>query len=203
MQLPQLILFDLGGVLIDVDTRALQALGTPGASIIDLWETWLTCPAVKQYESGKIGDSDFARGVLDAFGASQSEQDFLASFAAWPIGFYAGVTDLLVELRKSYKLAYLSNSNQIHFPRFQTHWGLDKYFDYHFASYRMGCVKPDADIFAATLEALPFEGRDIFFVDDNRLNVEQARKLGIPAEIVRGPHELRSVLGAAGILKNV
>lgn len=198
--MPKLLLFDLGGVLIEVATTELQLLGGKNKSDVELWETWLTCPAVQLYEAGKISNDEFARGVLEAFSSTIPPDEFLQSFAAWPVGFYPGMTDLLVKLRRNFKLAYLSNSNPLHYPRFQREWQLNSYFDYHFASYKMGYVKPHAEIYQAVLAALPYSAQEIFFVDDNRLNVEMARSLGIRAEIVRGPHELQTVLSQNGFI---
>lgn len=196
---PQLLLFDLGGVLIEVNTAELHLLGGENKSDIELWETWLTCPAVQLYEAGKISDAEFARGVLEAFSSTIPADEFLQSFTAWPVGFYPGITDLLIKLRQNYQLAYLSNSNPLHYPRFQREWQLDGYFDFHFASYKMGHVKPHAEIFQAVLAALPYPAQEIFFVDDNRLNVEMARSLGMQAEIVRGPQELLATLARTHI----
>ncbi len=200
---PKLLLFDLGGVLIEVATTELHLLGGKDKSDVELWETWLTCPAVQLYEAGKISDGEFARGVLDAFSSAIPSEEFLQSFTAWPLGFYGGMTDLLRRLRRHYKLAYLSNSNPLHYPRFQREWQLDGYFDYHFASYKMGHVKPHAEIYQAVLATLPYSAQEIFFVDDNRLNVEMARSLGFQAEIVRGPEELLSVLASAEIATGI
>jgi len=203
VQQPELLLFDLGGVIIEVDTTGLKALGEKGKSDIDLWETWLTCGAVQLYESGKVSEAEFARGVLDAFASAMPADEFLRSFTAWPTGLYPGAAELLRALRKHYKLAYLSNSNALHYPRFQKEWQIDSFFDYHFASFKMGYVKPHADIFRAVLDALPFEPGQIFFVDDNRLNVEMARSLGMRAEIVRGIDELKTVLASAQLAHGV
>lgn len=200
---PELLLFDLGGVLIEVSTATLREIGGRDKTDVELWETWLTCGVVEEYESGKTGGDEFAAGVLKTFGSSMPPGDFLQSFAAWPVGFYPGMGDLLRKLRHDYKLAYLSNSNPLHYPRFQSEWQLDTYFDYHFASYKMGCVKPHRRIFEMVLDTLPFGPEDIFFVDDNRLNVEAARSFGITAEIVRGPTELVQVLQSRSILKKV
>lgn len=199
-QMPELLLFDLGGVLIEVSTATLREIGGGHTSDVELWETWLTCPVVEEYESGKIGNPEFASGVLETFRSTMPAEEFIRSFTAWPIGFYPGMTELLRRLRQDFKLAYLSNSNPLHYPRFQNEWQLDTYFDYHFASYQMGCVKPQRQIFELVLDTLPFAAQDIVFFDDNRLNVEAARSFGIAAEIVRGPAELLHVLRERGIV---
>jgi len=197
---PELILFDLGGVLIEVDTTELKALGKPGQSVVDLWETWLTCDAVQRYESGKIGNREFADGVLSAFGSTIKPQVFLESFTRWPIGFYKGAVDFLKSLRPHYKLAYLSNSNALHYPRFEHEFHAPQYFDCCFASFKMGAVKPHREIFEMALAALPFQPAEIFFVDDNRLNVEMARSLGIDAEVARGIGEVKQIFSRKKLL---
>jgi glucose-1-phosphatase len=191
---PKLLLFDLGGVLVEVDAKALHVLDGKGRPDKDLWEVWLTCPVVQQYESGKIGNDEFAEGVIRHFNSTMAPQDFLTSFTAWPLGFFPGTTDLLKSLREQFKLAFLSNSNPLHYPRFDHEWGLKSYFDYHFTSHEMGCAKPEAEIFELLLKGVPFAPEEILFFDDNRLNVEAALKAGIPSEIVRGPDELRAAL---------
>lgn len=188
------MLFDLGGVLIEVDTAGIRALDGKGRSDAELWEIWLTTPVVQQYESGKISNADFAQGVLQAFKSGMDPEAFLESFTAWTLGLFPGTKELLTELRKKYQLAFLSNSNPLHYPRFQAEWGLNDLFDYHFVSHEMGCVKPHAEIFEKLLKAVPFAPHEIFFMDDNRLNVEAAKRAGIDARIVRGPAELRQAL---------
>ncbi len=194
MTAPKLLLFDLGGVILEVDIQGLRALDGHNRSDAELWEIWLTCPVVQQYESGKISDDEFAKGVIRHFDSTMAPEDFLTSFTGWPLGFFPGSTDLLKSLRGKFKLAFLSNSNPLHYPRFDREWGLKKYFDYHFASHEMGCAKPEAKIFDLLLKALPFAPKEILFFDDNRLNVEAALKAGIPAQIVRGHVELKIAL---------
>lgn len=194
MNSPRLLLFDLGGVLIEVDTAGIRALDGNNRPDIELWEIWLTTLVVQQYESGKIDNAEFARGVLAAFKSDLEPETFLRTFTAWTLGLYPGTKELLRSLRKTYKLAFLSNSNPLHYPRFQAEWGLNDLFDYHFVSHEMGCAKPHAEIFAKTLAALPFAPEEIRFFDDNRLNVEAAQRMKIPSQVVRGPVELRAAL---------
>jgi len=197
---PKLLLFDLGGVLIEVDASTLRLLAGTERTTPELWEIWLTCKAVEDYESGHITSDEFARGVLAAFASTMQPNDFLASFAAWPIGFFAGVTDLLMKLRSNYKLGFLSNSNILHYPRFQNEWQVDRYFDFQFASHLMGTVKPNPKIFQMVSELSGISPSEIVFFDDNRLNVEAAHRCGFQAHVVRGPIELRERLDAENLL---
>lgn len=159
-------------------------------SNIQLWETWLSCPAVQAYESGKIGEPEFAEGVLSAFKSTMAPAAFLESFATWPQGLYPGMTGLLKSLRANYALGYLSNSNRIHYARFQQEWNLNSYFDFPFASHLMGMAKPEPGIFEHVVQAVPCERAEILFFDDNQINVVAAQRAGIEVELVRGPQEL-------------
>ena len=191
---PKLILFDLGGVLIEVRTETLRNFCSAGLNDAAIWEIWLTCDTVHEYESGKISEHEFALGVFKHFNSNMTAQAFLDSFAAWPVGFFPGAVDQLKRLKAKYRLAYLSNSNPVHYARFQEEWNLNTYFDDHFASHLMGLAKPDPKIFLAVLAAVPFKPSEILFIDDNRLNVEAAQALGIRSQIVRGGSELHRVL---------
>ena len=55
--------------------------------------------------------------------------------------------------------------------------GLDNY-DYVFLSFELGCQKPDSKIYDIVSEKLPFESKDILFIDDSLKNIEEAKRHG-------------------------
>lgn len=52
--------------------------------------------------------------------------------------------------------------------------GLDNY-DYVFLSFEFGCQKPNEIIYDKVMEKLPFNSKDILFIDDNAKNIEMAK----------------------------
>ena len=59
-----IVLFDLGGVLIELGgVRALRELADI-ASDDEVWRRWLTCPWVRTFESGQSSTAEFADGVV-------------------------------------------------------------------------------------------------------------------------------------------
>ena len=58
----------------------------------------------------------------------------------------------------------------------------------------------DADAFEHVLETLDCRGADILFLDDNLLNVEAARRVGLESFVVQGPDDAQRVLQQFGIV---
>jgi putative hydrolase of the HAD superfamily len=64
----------------------------------------------------------------------------------------------------------------------------------------MGKIKPDAEAFEHVLASLDCQAAQVLFLDDNILNVEAARRIGMRADLVRGAHEARRSLQQAGVI---
>lgn len=126
-----------------------------------------------------------------------SPDEFLRAFTGWPRGLYPGAEELLAQLRKRYKVACLSNSNAIHWERFN---GFRDHFHVSMSSHLLGIVKPDAACFARALRECNVDATDAAFFDDSRVNVEAARESGLRAFHVNGLVEVREALSAEGWL---
>ena len=194
------ILFDLGGVMIELAgvERMLEwspSLGTTE----ELWRRWLASPAVRAYETGRIGRDDFARGLVVEFGLPVDPATFLAAFEFWPRALDPRARPLLATLAPRYTLASLSNTNEMHWERFERDWDLPAMFHANFPSYAVGRLKPDADYFEHVVDTLGVAPDRALFVDDNRINVEAARACGLAARHVRRFDELSPALADAGV----
>ncbi|TMC59959.1 MAG: hypothetical protein E6J26_02645 [Chloroflexi bacterium] len=66
----------------------------------------------------------------------------------------------------------------------------------HFPSHLTGRLKPDLEAFAYVVECLDIRPERIVFFDDNLLNVEVARSVGMRAYRVRGVDETIATLRA-------
>jgi HAD superfamily hydrolase (TIGR01509 family) len=125
---------------------------------------------------------------------------FLESFAAWPTQAYPGALELVASIPERYQLALLSNSNVLHWPRVLDEMKLRSSFEHRFSSHLIGKIKPDAEAFEHVIDRLNCQPAEVLFLDDNLLNVEAARSVGMQAQRVRGVQESRIVLQAAGVL---
>ena len=59
---------------------------------------------------------------------------------------------------------------------------------------------PDAAIFEHALDDLGVDADRAVFLDDNQVNVDGARAVGLRAERTQGPDEARAVLVSLGVL---
>jgi HAD superfamily hydrolase (TIGR01509 family) len=189
------VLFDLGGVLIEVVVAERMLQWCPALSDTEsLWRRWLDSPTVRRYESGKTTRDAFAKSLIEEFALPVEPDAFLAEFARWPRRLYDDAAPLLAELKPRFRLASLSNTNELHWERFTTEWNLPSLFHANFPSHDVGRLKPDADYFEHVLATLGVAPQSALFVDDNAVNVEAAARLGIVARRAIGPQGVRAVL---------
>ena len=194
------ILFDLGGVLIELaGVEQMLAWCPDVGDTAELWRRWLRSAAVRRYETGSATREAFAAEMIAEFGLPVDAPTFLRAFEHWPRALYPGATDLLAALAPRYRLASVSNTNELHWEKFRRDWALPSHFHHNFPSHEVGMLKPDADYFAHVIAALGVPAQRALYVDDNAINVEAAAGLGIVARHVAGLDGVRATLAALGL----
>ena len=194
------ILFDLGGVLIELAGVERMLAWSPSLGTTEeLWRRWLGSPAVRGYETGRTDRAAFADAIIAEFGLPVGRDAFLDEFAWWPKTLHPQAKGLLASLAPHYTLASLSNTNELHWERFERQWSLPSMFHHNFPSYAVGKLKPDADYFEHVLDAIDVRPAHALFVDDNRINVEAAQSVGLHAARVAGFDDLAPTLAAFGV----
>jgi putative hydrolase of the HAD superfamily len=197
------VLFDLGGVLVDpggvAEMRELSGIDSDE----ELWGRWLSCQWVKRFEAGGCSGEEFAAGVVQDWDLTVSSSEFLAAFTSWRTIPYPRADRLVAEVREVARVGYLSNSNAAQWSAHLAGSPLVSGFDFGFTSFELGLVKPDRAIFEAVAEQPPMSvagPERVLFLDDNLVNVEGAIGFGFAARHVRGVDEARRVLVAEGVL---
>ena len=198
----EVILFDLGGVLIELSgMQTFLGWSGEGMTPEKVWEKWLSSPTVRDFETGRIDHNVFADLIIEEMSLSVGSEHFLDEFISWPSGLFPGARDLLNRIPAEYILAVLSNTNALHWPRMMDEIGHDEVFDHFFASHIIGKLKPDLEVFEHVLTELNCNPDSILFIDDNRLNVEAASRAGIVAEESRGIEQAMQVLIQYGVIE--
>lgn len=197
----RVVLFDVGGVLVElVGTPMLLSWAGIELSPDDVWEKWLTSPAVRAFEIGKISASEFAVRLIREMKLAVEPDELLEQFVKWPRDLYPETLELINSIPERYIKATLSNCNCLHWPRIMNEMGLGEMFDFHFASHLTGKIKPDEDAFLQVIHGIGCSSSEILYLDDNRLNTEAAERLGIVAVQVKGAKQATDVLFEAGII---
>lgn len=196
------LVFDLGGVLVELSGVPLMlnwsSLPMDEAS---LWRRWLTSPSVRAFETGRITAENFADQIIVEMQLTADREQFLEAFTAWPVALFPGVPALLSNLRERFILACLSNTSELHWSRLMNEMGLQGHLDHHFASHLMGKIKPDAECFEHMLQDLNLRPDQVLFFDDNAINVEGAKQVGIHATEVKSIEEIERYLAECGFLE--
>ena len=86
--------------------------------------------------------------------------------------------DLIKKLKLKYKIGLLSNAAKDEIEVVYRD-KLNTLFDSIIVSYKIGIVKPNPKIFIVSAKNLNVELRDSLFVDDSKLNVDTAIRLGM------------------------
>jgi glucose-1-phosphatase len=196
----ELVLFDLGGVLIQpggvAPMRELSGIGSDEA----LWTRWLSCLWVRRFEAGGCTPDEFAAGVVEDWELDLEPAAFLRAFGGWPEPPYEGALELVAAVQEAVPAGFLSNMNSYQWAANYEGIALTEAFDYRFLSFELGLVKPDVAVFDAVAARLPVARDRVLFLDDNAVNVEAAESAGLGARHVRGVDGARAALVSAGVL---
>jgi putative hydrolase of the HAD superfamily len=196
----RVVLFDLGGVVVELG--GVEELGAlVGESREEeIWRRWLECPWVRSFERGQCSEGEFARGMVEAWSLPLAPDEFLETFQRWPRGLLPGAEALLRELSGRVHRACFSNTNAFHIDHQLDAFRIRELFDEHFFSNRIGLVKPDREAYEHVVDALACPPQEILFLDDNHINVDGARAVGLDAHRVQGVEAARQVLEDREIL---
>lgn len=183
------LIFDLGGVILDLSVdNTLQAFSTvSGLKKSVVKERFVSSGGFEKYEKGQLTDTEFRDFVREVYSVKVSDSIIDQCWNAMLLGIPSVKLDLLDQLRNTYQVYLLSNTNNIHLQYIQTkimpslrgHKSLDDYFHRAYYSHLMKKRKPDAEIFEHVLEENGLKANESLFIDDNEANIEGAKSLGI------------------------
>jgi HAD superfamily hydrolase (TIGR01509 family) len=196
----ELVLFDLGGVLVELGGVGAMGEMAGLADEDETWRRWLECRWVRAFERGGCTPEDFAAGMVDDWALPVTADDFLASFRGWVRGPYAGAIELVDEVQARVPIGLLSNTNALHWAEHGDALSFLDRFDHRFLSFELGLLKPDRDLFDRIAQLVPPERDRVLFLDDNQINVDGARAAGFQAERAVGPGGARAALVEAGVI---
>jgi HAD superfamily hydrolase (TIGR01509 family) len=193
MSLIDWILFDLGGVLVEVEQSRifnhLEALtGIPAPEVAERLKAsrfFRDEFIVKEFAPAEI-----AGHVNTILGKSLATTDIVHAVNAELGAEISTTAELLPSLQRKVKVGCLSNTNSIHWDTLLKSYPFMHLFDRRFASQLMGCAKPGREIYEKAAGFLGAQPRQILFFDDRIENVEMAQRLGWHARLYVGHERL-------------
>ena len=193
----RLLLFDLGRVVVEVtgERDIQQYLKGP----LKQGGRWPAMEVWDEFERGLLTPAQFAERFVVQLSLTIGPEQFLSEFAQWTRGLLPGAGETLEALRPRFRLAALSNSNEVHW-RTLSGRGVQQQFERAFSSHELGLRKPAAEVYEYVLREMEVDAGDVTFFDDQEPNVEAARQVGLQAHRVEGIDELRACLRELGYL---
>jgi putative hydrolase of the HAD superfamily len=183
MTKPELIIFDLGRVLVDFDFRKVVRKLTRYSSLTEkqVYRYFMRTPLWDAFERGTLDPKDFFQQLTKDL--HLEDLGFKEFTPLWNSIFTEkhDTVSILQRLRGRYRIALLSNVNVMHWDHIMATHDFMHWFDHPIASFAVGQRKPDLDIYRTTLHAAGVAPPQALFIDDVEEHVLAARALGMRA----------------------
>jgi FMN phosphatase YigB (HAD superfamily) len=193
----EVLLFDLGGVLIDIDfDRVLARWAELGGVPFEHVKTrFAHGTAYQQHERGEIDAATYFQALRNELGIDLADPEFEEGWQRVFGGVVEATIALLPRLARAIPLHLFSNTNRAHHEYWKRHYSDPlRPIDRHFISYEMGVRKPEPESFRQVARDLGVPLGRILFFDDTMANVDGARAVGVQAVQVRSPEDVRSAV---------
>lgn len=181
------VLFDLGGVLIDIDyhatERAFEQLGV--SDFKERYTQLAQNELFDRFECGEISPQHFVNLVLPFTQSGTSPNQVVAAWNAMLGSFPLEKIRLLERLSTTTPLFMLSNTNELHWIEVKRAWQkvttqpMQHFFSAIYLSHEIGKRKPHPETFVWVCQQMGFEPADVLFIDDSPQHIEGATQAGL------------------------
>ena len=192
------LLFDLGGVILEIDFSRVFAIwsehsGVPAAVIRSRFSF---DESYRAHERGEIAAAAYFDSLRVTLGIRISDAQFCAGWNAIFVGEVPGIRAMLGRAKQLVPLYAFSNSNAEHHAYWAREYAATlSDFQKIFVSCELGRRKPEPEAFAAVASAIGVPYENILFFDDTDENVESAARLGMRAVHVKSIADIQNALG--------
>jgi epoxide hydrolase-like predicted phosphatase len=196
MQQYRNIIFDFGGVFIDVDyKRTEQAFVDAGIkNFSELYSQQSASPLFENLETGKIKDSDFYMELRKISGIKLDNYQITSCWNSILGNYFPQAIEWLKDIRERYKVFLFSNTNAIHYDCFMNIYekqfrknDFNDLFDKTYYSHLAGIRKPNPEAFEYVLKDAGISAIDTLFIDDTISNIKGAKKAGLNTIFLNPP----------------
>jgi putative hydrolase of the HAD superfamily len=193
------LLFDLGGVVIDIDFDRVFArwAAHSGCDPAAIRGRFAQDAPYQQHERGELDAAAYFACLRRSLGIALTDEQFAEGWGEVFVGEAPGMAALLRSAASQLPLYAFTNSNAAH----QAIWSrrfasLLAPFRRVFVSSELGRRKPEPEAFHSVASAIGVAPRGILFFDDSRENVEGALAAGLRALHVGSQEDVRAALHA-------
>jgi putative hydrolase of the HAD superfamily len=184
------VILDLGGVVFGISIGSIIDAWAESAGVHpqDIAPKFRADLYYERFETAEVSPAQYRDHVRDTLGIRISDEDFDQGWNSIYLEVLPGIETLLKQLQKTVRLLALTNTNQIHAPKWRARYSdVLMYFEKVFASHEIGARKPDPESFRIVLDYVNIEPGKAVFVDDYPENVRGAEALGMKGIIADNP----------------
>lgn len=181
------IIFDLGGVILNIDLRKTQdaftSLGVK--NIEEVFRMGHIDSFFKSYEVGAINDTQFIDSIQKMAGIQLAPEAVVEAWNALLLDFPPERIGFLKEVKSKYRLFLLSNTSALHHVKFheifsqQFGGSLDDLFEKAYYSHLIRLHKPNDAAYKLIVDENDLKTDETLFIDDSAANVEGAERAGL------------------------
>ena len=178
------IIFDLGGVILNIDysltIKSLINLGVKNAGL--LYSKKSQAEIFNKLEIGEISEKKFLQEIGKKTNGAE-EKHIKRAWNSMILDLPKSRMSILKKLKKNYTLFLLSNTNSIHIKKIQKQLGEEQYksflelFEKIYYSHEIGMRKPDPNIFKFIINENDLIEEEVLLVDDSIQHIESANNL--------------------------
>ncbi len=197
----QLVIFDLGGVVVDVESDRLmhQIAQMAGLSIDDVQDIVYHKTLLKEFELGRLKPSEYFYGLKEKLHLPWTFEQFQQFWNDILIE-KKDTTAVISRLKGRCKLSVLSNTNTLHLDHMKAKVSVLAGFDDIIGSFAVGMVKPDPEIYKLALKRAGVAAEAAVYVDDRPEMIEGGKGVGLHAIRFESASQLERELRAVGLL---
>lgn len=200
------IIFDMGGVLVDLDIEDCKKVFKETLGYDDIDQIIDACHQKGIYgdlEEGTLSAEEFRSIVLAGSRPGSTPEMVDEAMSHILVGIQPYKVQMLKKLAQEYDLYMLSNNNAICLPYSRAMFAeagipLEDIFKKCFFSFEMKALKPSAAFYKAVVEQIGLPAEEMFFIDDSQRNVDGSIAAGLPAVYYEPGTDLEALI--SGVL---
>ena len=195
------IIFDLGGVIMNLDVPKtiieFEKIGI--TDIVNNTGHHYTDPIFYDFEIGKVSEFEFIEKLSNMSSLNPSTNEIRDAWNAMILDMPRERINILLDLKKKYKIYLLSNTNITHQQKFLSevneanNFSFNDLFKKAYYSFEIGIRKPDKEVFEFVLNDSNLNPSETLFVDDSLDNIKAAQNTGIKTYHIDGDNSIENL----------
>jgi putative hydrolase of the HAD superfamily len=199
------IVFDLGGVIIDIDVpTTFENFALASQKTTDeVTQLFINNLLFERHETGNLSDEAFRIEIIRLLDLPENYEQIDQVWNTLLLAIPVERIELIRLLSKKYRVFLLSNTNHIHYVEVENILhkatgikSFDDLFEKVYLSYQIGLRKPHAPIYEHVLLDSKLIPAETLFIDDNSDNILGASALGIQTIHIQFPNTILDHLKA-------